>query len=149
MVVVRTCTGCGHTKDLEEFYGAGENHTPKSLCKDCDNTRARPRTSARMLRTRARNRAMARLTKLHPVEFATLVAEEQQLAEQEAELLELLAKQGNHAKPSAPVALRPGPKRAGQDITHRVDTATCRRCHTHHDRGHTCPNCGHTEKEQP
>lgn len=44
----------------------------------------------------------------------------------------------------APVArLKTGPKRREQtDVVERLDVARCPKCHTHHDAGHLCPNCG-------
>lgn len=133
--------GCGQAKEISEFYTTGPGKTPKGICKDCDNARHRPPTDTKILRRRAVQRATARLIERHREEHDELIEIEMALAEQEAEVL-------RHLEPDNPMPrLRPGPKRAGQTVLHRIDTAECRRCHTHHDRGHRCPNCGHTEEE--
>lgn len=143
-------TGCGQVKAEDEFYAhgngkAGGQKWTRAICKDCDNGRPRKATPSRAIRNRARHRAMQRLAGHHPRQFDVLFQQEVEKAQREYEILQAI---GAHTVPEGePVRLRPGPKRAGQEAEHRIDVARCTVCHTNHDRGHSCPNCGHTEEE--
>lgn len=132
--------GCGAVKDVGEFYTHGNGKDDKkylrSVCRDCENAKPRKQTRAKVIARRARQRAMALLLEESADRFAVLYARERRVAETEYDLL------------GEGVILRPGPARADQSVVERIDVARCRRCHTNHDRGHSCPNCGHHEEEQ-
>ena len=154
MTVACTCEaekgGCGQIKPATEFYehsnGKGGGKTwRRRICRDCENKRQRKATPARTIRNRARHRALQRLAAHHPRLFDQLYNEELGKAEQEHAILQAI---GAYTVPEGEsVRLRPGPKREGQQVIERIDVARCQRCHTNHDRGHTCPNCGSTEEE--
>ena len=135
----KECNTCKAVKPLSEFYlhdnGRGSKFRA-SDCRDCSNSRPRVATPARVINRRARQRATAILLEEHQDRFVELLAQERRVAEAEYYLL------GEDA------VLKPGPRREGQDVLERIDVARCRRCHTHHDRGHTCPACGATEEEE-
>ena len=149
LVCVKEAGGCGQQKPVTEFYehgnGKGGKKWRRRICRDCENSRQRKPTPARAIRNRARHRAFQRLSVMFAVDFERLYTEELEKAQHEHEVLQAI---GALTVPEGePVRLKPGPRRAGQDTTARIDTATCRRCHITHDRGHVCPNCGHTEEE--
>ena len=132
--------GCGKVLDESEFYthGNGKGSDKKylrSICRTCENSRPRKATRARVISRRARQRATALLLEEYADRFEALLDQERRVAEVEYEML------------GEAVVLKPGPRRPGQALTERIDVARCRRCHTNHDRGHSCPSCGHTEEE--
>lgn len=143
MKQTKVCTGCGKEKPRSEFHlrkAGGNKRNPR--CRDCDNSRTRTATPARVIRVRARHRAVAALIERHRTEFEELMAEATESARTEAEALAEDPAAAEHYQPDETVRLRPGPRRAGQDVTERIDVARCTNCATHHDRGHVCPNCG-------
>lgn len=137
----------------------------KGLCRrhygrERDRLRHRHRDDA-LLRTRARNRAVARLIDAHPDEFAELFAEEKVNAEREAEQLAAAAPQepvSVQTLPRAsatvsvsaprPVRLLSGPRPDDQAPVDRIraDVGRCARCQAYHDRGHRCADCGSAPK---
>ena len=141
----KTCESCEKKKPLEEFYFSGPGRKwRKGICRDCDNSRPRAMTITKAIRNRARHRAAERLIKAYPMEFTRLFEDEIVKTAHEQAVLQAI---GAEESPGTVVRLRPGKRRPGQEVEHRIDTATCRRCHITHDRGHVCPNCGHTEEE--
>lgn len=139
LVDEKRCASCSKTKPAAEFFAV--KHTATGLsshCRDCENRRSP--TETRMIRVRARHRAMAALVESHRDEFARLLDLETVKAREEHEKL----KQASDGNPDAGLArLKPGPKRKGQtDVTERLDVARCQSCHTHHDDEHVCPSCG-------
>lgn len=138
--------GCSLVKPIEEFYFTGPGKKwRKAICRDCDNARPRPVTVTKIIRNRARHRAAQRLVEMFPVEFTALMEQELISAAKEHAILQAIGAEEAHY--DVPVRLKPGRRREGQEPEHRIDTAKCRRCHITHDRGHRCPNCGHTEEE--
>ena len=139
------CAACHEMKSVEAFYTHtnGKTNRPQlsRRCKDCDNGRQRQPTPTRMVRNRARNRAMAELVTLCPEMFEQLYDKHLARALREHEALTYLAAQRGDADATV-VRLRPGPPRAGQSVTERLDVARCPRCHEYHDHGHQCPSCG-------
>jgi hypothetical protein len=140
-VVTLTCTTCEQTKPETEFYPdpnakSGRN----SACRACNNRR--DPSVQRMVRTRARNRAMAALMTRHREEFERLY--QQEFVDALQEHYTLAAEAAAAGFPDAEVArLKPGPKRREEtSVIDRLDVARCPRCHTHHDEDHTCPTCG-------
>jgi len=152
----RKCTACGQLKPVDEFYRRHRDGRTSKICprcRDCDNTRTRSRTEARVVRVRARHRAVADLIANHRAEFDALLERHALAARAEASALATAAAQQHadsadhhpHATPHPAEELprlRPGPRRPGQTVTERLDVARCAQCVKHHDRGHTCPNCG-------
>lgn len=106
-------------------------------------SRARTATEAKVVRRRARQRAAQLLIERYPDEFHRLVDQEVRVAWAEVAMLRVEAEAPEGA---STVLLRSGRRGPDETPLHRIDTATCRRCHTHHDRGHSCPNCGHKEE---
>lgn len=139
------CTGCSERLPGTDFYWAWNTrdarHQRDPQCKDCSNSRSRSGDStsqAKVVSRRARQRATARLLQEYPERFAELLEQERRVAATEFHMLtELAVSQGQKR-----AVLKPGPRRPGQEVGHRLDVASCRRCHTHHDAGHVCPNCG-------
>lgn len=138
LVTHRTCSICDVEKPIDDFYRqAGGRAGRMSHCIACNNRR--PPTVTRIVRNRARSRAMALLVQAHEGEFARLYERQFQVARAEHEALQQAAA-GN---PDAEHArLRPGPVRAGETKIDRLDVARCQRCLTHHDAEHECPDCG-------
>lgn len=151
-MTTRRCTACGQDKPAAEFYVRNRDGRTRKICprcRDCDNTRARARTEARVFRVRARHRAIADLIDLHRVEFEALLEQHTVTVQAEAATLTAAAAadqahghDAHHAAPDPLPRLRPGPRRPGQTVTERLDVARCAHCVKHHDRGHTCPSCG-------
>lgn len=144
---VRACGTCGKEKPVGEFYSHDNGHgsvVSGKHCRDCENSRPRRPTVARAVRNRARHRAFQRLAEEQQERFAVLLEEETAKAQHEHDVLQAI---GGLPDPTEVVRIKPGPKREGQSVLERIDVARCRRCHTHHDRGHTCPSCGSTEEE--
>lgn len=138
----KTCTQCGQTKPMAEFYEqAGGKYGREAACRDCK-TQTRSITPNRVVRNRARHRAVAALIDRHRDEFAQLMAAELTTAQAEHE--ELTAAAAERGQDDAAVArLRPGPKRREQTSgVERLDVARCPHCIKHHDRGHVCAKCG-------
>lgn len=154
-VQTRSCNTCRESKPVGEFYGRN------TKCKDCDNARPRERSLSKIVRVRGRHRAVAELIKRHEPEFRQLLEVCTDQAAQEAEELaasaavrSAVATPGPCATASvaspepaaaaspAPLRLKPGQRRPGQTPTDRIDVGRCAECIGHHDRGHTCTNCG-------
>lgn len=137
----KRCTKCGQTKPLTDFYPdrkARDRHA--SNCRTCNNKR--PPTEARIIRIRARHRAVAALIDKHPDEFQELLTTAVVEIKAEAEQIKTAAEASGNADAGL-ARLKPGPRRKGEDgVTKRLDVARCRHCHTHHDAEHVCPNCG-------
>lgn len=146
----RQCNGCLEWKPVSEFYVKGDGQVqPK--CKDCDNTRPRKATLTRIVRVRARHRAVAALIKAHGDEFRNLLNYFTDVVlEESAELAAAAAAAAAEAErehahevdePELP-RLRPGPRRPGQVVKDRIDVGRCPECVGYHDRGHRCAACG-------
>ena len=141
--------GCGKDLPIGDFYTSGNPRGApvrwrRNICAECDNKRYRDPSLRRRLDQRARHRAAARLQEEHKDRYRRLYFEELEKAREEADDLARLVK--GPTVPREPIKLRPGRKRPGQSLVSRVDTATCRTCHTIHDRKHACPNCGYREE---
>lgn len=66
----KTCTKCGVDKPLDDFYEESHHaHGVQSWCKTCMRDNNRPRAAAR-------GRALSKLRRRHPTEFAELFAHE-------------------------------------------------------------------------
>lgn len=140
---VRDCSKCGERKPLTEFYervkGSGDR---LPYCRDCDNAKPRKRNQAKIVRIRARHRAVAELIKRHDAEFRDLLEYFTATASEEAEQLAESAAQKHAHTQDETARLRPGKGRPGQSVTERIDVSRCPHCVKAHDRGHACPKCG-------
>jgi hypothetical protein len=138
--------GCGHDLSLDRFYAPGTTGLARwtaRICAACTDARAKadPRLN-RVVDRRARGRASTRLRAEHLERYRRIYAEEYELAM--AEALELEALVVGPVRPREPLKLISGSRR-GKSLISRIDTASCTRCHTAHDRGHACPSCGWVE----
>jgi hypothetical protein len=141
-VRMKTCTRCHDSKPIDEFYLRNRKTGLRSpCCRDCDSTRPRVRTKAKILNVRARNRAMAELARRHHAEFRELLDYFLKIVHAEAEQLAAAPTADRYSKAQT-VLLRPGQRRPDQDLSDRIDVARCPHCVTYHDRGHRCENCG-------
>lgn len=140
----KTCSRCEETKPLSDFYAAKTGiHGVMPYCKKCDCKRPRRKTHARVIRLRARARAVSDLIRFHPDEFEALFAIRTAEAKVEAEQLADTEEGAEHFG-DTPVMLRPGKRPDGQTVVDRIDVTQCPDCVKHHDRGHTCAVCGST-----
>jgi hypothetical protein len=104
------------------------------------------RREDRVLTTRARNRAVARLIMKHPEEFDRLYHECLTSVQAEDAELRRVAKQTG-AEPTNDgqvLRLKRGPAAEDEEIVDRIDPAPppCRDCTTYHQSGHYCLHCG-------
>lgn len=137
--VTKKCPNCGEAKPCTERYFYRDKNSSDGLmswCKTCDNARPRPQTRNRLIRVRARNRAMQRLIDLHPEQFAALYESERADAIEEDERLS--ADPENSARfDGAAIRLRKGRRRTDEDSdVARVDENWCLTCSAYHSRGH-------------
>jgi hypothetical protein len=93
------------------------------------------------IQTRARNRALARLSNEYRDRFEEIYAEERVRAEAEdAEVRQRLGIGEDEEPPKLMSGPRPPAEpEAVQRV--RLDVAECPRCHGYHDNGHRCPEC--------
>jgi hypothetical protein len=143
----KVCTGCHVEKPITEFYRHNDRGTKVCpRCRDCDNARPRTRSANRVLRVRARHRAVAALVERHAAEFRELLEYYVKIVDQEARQLAVAAADtfetnGHGHTPSMP-RIKRGPRRKGQELVERLDVARCPQCVGYHDRGHRCAECG-------
>jgi hypothetical protein len=138
----KECSQCGETKPLDDFpkHHKGVNGLD-SWCRDCKN-RGRKPTRNRIVRSRARQRAIAELVALHREEFDELLERHMVYVSDEFDVLQSTAKAQRRQDTDVP-RLKPGPRRIEeQSIVDRLDVARCPHCVKHHDRGHRCEVCG-------
>lgn len=107
--------------------------------------RAHRHREDRVLALRARNRAVARLVKLHVEEFRALY--EETIVEVLAEDVELRrVAEAMGAEPTDDrqvVRLKRGPAREDEEIADRIELGpACSQCEVYHGRGHHCLHCG-------
>lgn len=141
-VTKKRCSLCEENKPLDDFYtNANGIQGRMPYCKDCDKARPRRRTNARVIRLRARARAVADLINFHREEWEALFAIRTAEAAEEAEALAATPEAAEHYK-DEPVKLRPGQRTEGQTVSDRIDVARCPHCIKHHDKGHVCESCG-------
>lgn len=133
---MKICPACDTAKPLGEFYdGSG-------WCKRCQNSRPKPQTARRIIRTRARHRARAELVELHRDEYDDLVEFFIDVVTEEAQRLAQQPEAAEHYPDDEPVRLRPGRRLPDETPLDRIDVARCPECADHHDRGHRCRACG-------
>lgn len=145
-VGVKVCSKCKVTQPLDEFHAHSQTRDGKSSqCRKCNSKR--PPKASRIIRTRARGRAMYRLLEAHRTEFEQLLEEETVKAQAEHE--EVTAVAAERGQPDAAVArLKSGPKRKTQtSATERLDVARCPKCHQFHDAGHQVVACDTDQQE--
>jgi hypothetical protein len=136
---LKRCRKCDQTKPITEFYPhAGYADGLDNRCRGCLNSTPKSeelKLSTR-LRSRAHNRAMAKLKELHPDEYTRLVADALVEVRRESEML------GSTAR------LKTGPARQGESVLDRI-RELCADCGTSHETGHACPYCGATPDHGP
>lgn len=101
-------------------------------------------TQARLVDQRARGRATQALITNHRAEYDQLYEAYKAEAEAEVAALQVAAATAgahDHGTPQ-PVRLKPGRRKAHEDVVDRIDVARCTVCVLFHDRGHRCPSCG-------
>lgn len=137
---MKLCTKCDVEKPLTDYYPDSDaKDGRRSACRRCMN--AAQATGSKVVRNRARHRAIAELVKRHEDEFSDLLSLYLHEAAQEAQALAQTPEAAAHYS-STPVRLRPGARQPGQKPGDRIDVARCPHCVKHHDRGHVCPSCG-------
>jgi ribosomal protein L32 len=146
----RRCSKCHEDKPLEEFHrDARASDGRTTTCKKCVAAKPYKPTLLRVVKTRARKRALAQLARRHPDEFRLLLSEHETKAMQEAEQIaaDPRARQV-YSGSSEPVRLRRGRLAEGETLTDRIDVARCPQCIRYHDAGHVCANCGRSPHER-
>lgn len=138
-VATKSCPNCREIKPATERWFYRDKNSRDGLmswCKTCNNARPRPQTRNRLIRVRARNRAMQRLIDLHPEQFAALYESERADAIEEDERLS--ADPENAAQfDGAAIRLRKGRRRNEEDPeVARIDENWCARCSAYHSRDH-------------
>lgn len=98
-------------------------------------------TQRRVVRNRARGRAVTALIRRHEQEWREVYAAAVAAAEAEAEEIAQTDDAREHYA-TEPVRLKRGRRKDGQKAGDRIDVARCPHCITHHDRGHVCRECG-------
>lgn len=144
MSAMKRCPKCATEKPLEDFYPdrrAADGR--QGWCKKCQNAASSVKkpSEPRLVRNRARHRAIAELVRRHEAEFESLYELYKAEAAQEAVELRVAPAAAQHYK-TQPVRLRPGARQPGERATDRIDVARCPHCIKHHDSGHVCPKCG-------
>lgn len=142
MSTEKPCGKCGAVKPLTDFFeDRRASDGRQRWCKKCQNAQPKKANTARMVRNRARHRAIAELTRRHEAEFDDLYEQYRAEAEREAAELASSPQAAEHYK-AEPVRLRPGARQPGEKAGDRIDVARCPQCVRHHDRGHVCAKCG-------
>lgn len=115
----KRCLRCEQVKPLTDFHrDSSRKDGHGTRCKTCDNSRAKPQNTGRIVRTRARQRAAQLLIDAHQDEFHMLY--EQCLTDATEQAARLAATtSGNDAAQREPVRLRPGRRRDGE--TERIN----------------------------
>lgn len=134
----KKCPKCGETKDLTAryFYRDKNSRTGFFLwCKTCVNNKPRAKTRNRIIRNRARHRAVAQLVALHPEQFQALYESARADAIEEDERIsndpEIKAQFGETTP-----RLRSGRRAEGDEPKPRIDEKWCATCAAYHARGH-------------
>ncbi len=146
----KPCGKCGQTKPLDEFHRDVRARDGRyTVCKQCVSARPYKPTHLRVVKTRARHRAMAELVHRHAGEFAILLERCTHEAEAEAARIAAVPAAQRVYGAAEPVRLRRGRPAEGETLMDRIDVGRCSECATHHDRGHACPYCGAQPHEAP
>lgn len=136
--VFKTCPHCGEEKPANELHFYPDKSARDGLgswCKTCVNERPKPLTEARIIRNRARHRAMQRLVELHKAEFEALYEDERAVALDENDRLRGDPETAARFDGQTP-RLRKGRRRPGEDAEARVDEEWCAQCATFHAGDH-------------
>lgn len=135
----KRCRLCDTTQPIVEFYPhEGYADGFDNRCRTCANSTPKSEKAKLELRikSRAHNRAMARLKDLRPLDYERLLAVALVEVREEAELLGPTAR------------LKTGPARAGESLVDRIKEL-CVTCGTSHEQGHKCPHCGRHPDDPP
>jgi hypothetical protein len=146
----RRCSTCQQDKPLEEFHcDARASDGRTTTCKKCVSAKPYKPTLLRVVKTRARKRALAELARRHPDEFRVLLREHETTAMQEAEKIAADPRARRvYRGSSEPVRLRRGRPAEGETLADRIDVGRCPQCIRYHDSGHVCANCGRSPHER-
>lgn len=138
----KPCTKCKVEKPCDEtgFYKDKRARDGlSSWCRECTNSQPKAQTRVRIIRNRARHRAVALLVENHPEEFGILYELCRADAEEEDERLtadpETRARFGN-----ATPRLRTGRRKPGEPPETRVNESWCPRCAAYHALDHHAPH---------
>jgi hypothetical protein len=143
----RVCTNCKEDKQAFEFgvdprsVKPGRQPRLKSWCRKCENTAVKPFSDTKLIRNRARTRAIALLVQENQDRLNQLIEDILPIVRQEA----LAVSDEAHGV----ARLKPGPKRPDEQVIDRVDVARCRHCANSHDRDHECEFCGRKPGDDP
>jgi hypothetical protein len=146
----RRCSKCHEDKPLDAFHrDARASDGRTTTCKNCVSAKPYKRTLLRVVKTRARKRALAELARRHSDEFRRLLREHETKAMAEAEKIaaDPRARQV-YSGGSEPVRLRRGRPAEGETLADRIDIGRCPQCIRYHDSGHGCANCGRSPHER-
>lgn len=133
--------------------GCDEPQKAHGLCqrhydRERSSARGPRRREDRVLTTRARNRAVARMIAKHPEEFDRLYHEcLAKVQAEDAELRKVAAQTGAEPTHDGQILrLKRGPAAEDEEIVDRIDPAPppCELCSTYHDAEHHCLHCDAT-----
>jgi hypothetical protein len=146
----RRCSTCHQDKPLEGFHrDARASDGRTTTCKTCVSAKPYQPTLLRVVKTRARKRALAELARRHPDEFRLLLREHETSAMQEADNIAADPRARRvYSGSSEPVRLRRGRPAQGETLADRIDVGRCPQCIRYHDSGHVCANCGRSPHER-
>jgi hypothetical protein len=146
----RRCWKCHEEKPLDEFHrDARASDGRTTTCKKCVAAKPYKPTLLRVVKTRARKRALAELARRHRDEFQLLLCEHETKAMQEAEKIAADPRARRvYSGGSEPVRLRRGRPAEGENLADRIDVGRCPECIRYHDSGHVCANCGRSPNER-
>lgn len=145
----KRCPCCTEEKPLTGFYERERNGrtSAQGWCKACQKAASANATSTvtvpKLLRNRARHRAVAALVARHQADFDALYERAKAEVAAEAARIAAVPAAAEHYG-DQPIRLRPGPRLPFEEIVDRIDVGRCPDCARHHDAGHACPACGAT-----
>lgn len=134
---MRKCTKCGESKPATSRWFYRDKNSRSGLfswCKTCLNAIPKTQTRARVIRNRARHRAIARLVELHRDQFEALYESARADAIEEDEWLSGDPENVARFAGQTP-RLKPGPRQQGE-VQPRIDDKWCATCSAYHARGH-------------
>ncbi len=142
----KRCPKCGETKDATSANFYRDKNSSDGLgcwCKTCTNAIPKAQTRTRILRNRARHRALQMLVERHRAEFqeiyencrAEAIEQDERLAMDPENAAKFDAQNGQT------VRLKPGRRKVGETPEARVNQDWCPKCSSYHAQGHQCPTC--------
>lgn len=139
----KTCPKCKEVKEAtrRNFYADKNSRDQLSCwCKLCIDAVPKGQTRTRVLRNRARHRAVQMLVERHREEFQEIYEECRAMAVEEDERLTMDPE--NAARfDGQTVRLKTGRRRIGEQPGPKVDQDWCAKCKVYHAKDHQCPTC--------